>query len=83
MDAEEIKDNLDPLYKAAMKEQKDIAAGIEHLTKCTKDFIGKQYAEEINHLSADGYRALEDIISKHTTRLSIEIANALHHNLEE
>ena len=83
MDAEEIKDDLDPLYEAAMKQQHDIATGIEVLTKCAKDFVATHYAGEINHLSAEGYRALTNAISRHTTNLSLEISNVLYRHREE
>lgn len=82
MDAEEIANDLDPLYEAAMREQRNINACLEYLTKCTKDFIGKQYAEEINCLSAAGYRELEDKISRCLTNLSIDISNVFYHHSE-
>jgi hypothetical protein len=83
MDAEEIKDSLDPLYEAAMKEQRDIAAGIEALTKCAKDFIASQYVEEVNNLSAEGYRALDDSISRHASKLSMEISSIFYRHQVE
>jgi hypothetical protein len=83
MDAEEIENNLDPLYEAAMKEQRDIADCIEQLTKSAKDFIGKRYTAEVNNLSADGYRKLEDIISMESTSLAIKISNLMYHYKEE
>ena len=83
MDAEEIKNNLDPLYEAAIKEQRDINDCMDQLTQSAKDFISKRYTEEINNLSADGYRKIEDIISSHSTRLAIEITNVIYHHHEE
>lgn len=83
MDAEEIKDNLDPLYEAAMLEQRDIAAGIDLLTKCAKNFIASQYAEQVNSLSAEGYRALDDSISRHASNLSMEISTILYRHQDE
>lgn len=82
MDIEDIVNDLDPLYEAAMKEQRSIEMGIEHLTKSAKDFISMRYAEDIHHLSAAGYLKLEDIISQHTTRLSMEISNTFYHHSE-
>ena len=81
-DIEKIANDLDLLYQAAMKEQRDIEAGIIHLTNSAKNFIGTHYAEEINHLSAEGYSKLEDIISRHTTQLSMEITNIFYHHSE-
>ena len=78
MDAEELKDRLEPLYEAAMQEQRDIKDCIEHLTRSAKDFIAQRYAEEINNLSAEGYRKLEDVICRHTDRLSTDISNIIY-----
>jgi hypothetical protein len=83
MDAEEIANDLDPLYDAAMREQRNIQAGIEYLTNSAKDFISTQYAEDVNHLSAAGYRKLEDVISRHIEQLSIEITNVFYHHSRE
>jgi len=83
MDAEEILKKLDPLYEAMMQEQRDINAGIEHLTKSAKDFISKQYAEEINHLSAAGYKELDSIIYRCAEDLSIKISNTFYHHCEK
>lgn len=58
-----------------MKEQRDIAAGVEALTKCAKDFIASQYVEEVNNLSAKGYRRLDDSLSIHASKLSIDISS--------
>jgi len=78
MDAEELKDRLDPLYEAAMQEQKDIRDCIDHLTRSAKDFIGQRYAEEIHNLSAEGYRKLDDVIDRHADNLATEIANVIY-----
>jgi len=83
MDTEEILNDLDPLYEAAMKEQRDIQAGIDYLTKSAKNFVGIQYTEEIKHLSAAGYSKLESVIYRHTDALSIEITNVLYHYSEK
>jgi len=79
MDAEEIKDELDPLYEAAMQEQKDINECSKQIEQAAKDFISKRYAEEINHLNAEGYRKLEDVISIHSIKLIMEIVNTFYH----
>ena len=78
MDAEELKDRLEPLYEAAMQEQRDIKDCIEHLTRSAKDFIAQRYGEEIHNLSAEGYRKLDDVIYRHTDRLSTEISNIIY-----
>ncbi len=78
MDAEELKDRLEPLYEAAMQEQRDIKDCIEHLTRSAKDFIAQRYGEEIPNLSAEGYRKLDDVIYRHTDRLSTEISNIIY-----
>ncbi len=82
MDAEELKDHLDPLYEAAMQEQKDIRDCIEHLTRCAKDFIAQRYGEEIHNLSAEGYRKLDDVIYRHNDKLATEISNIIYHHEE-
>jgi hypothetical protein len=82
MDAEELKDKLDPLYEGAMQEQRDINAGIDYMTKSAKDFINQQYSAEIHRLSAEGYRKLEEAIYKHVTPLSIEISNIMYYHDE-
>ncbi|MBI3219093.1 MAG: hypothetical protein HYZ44_06255 [Bacteroidetes bacterium] len=78
MDAEELKDHLEPLYEAAMQEQKDIRDCIDHLTRSAKDFIAQRYSEEIHNLSAEGYRKLEDVIYRHTDKLALEISNIIY-----
>ena len=83
MDAEELKDKLDPLYEAAMQEQKDITECSQQVERAAKDFISKRYAEEVNHLSAESYRKLEDVIERHSTRLAIEIINIFYHHNDE
>lgn len=82
MDAEELKDRLDPLYEAAMQEQQDIRDCIEQLTRSAKDFIAQRYAEEIHNLSAEGYRELDDVIYRHADNLAIEISNIIYHHEE-
>lgn len=83
MDAQDIADDLDPLFEAAQKEQRDISTGIEQLTKCAKDFINKTFPDEINNLSAAGYQKLEDKISQHTTRLAMDLVSIIHHHTEK
>lgn len=78
MDADEIKDDLDPLYEGAMQEQRDINAGIDHLIKSAKEFINHQYSAEINRLSAEGYRQLESVLYKHALNLSMDISNTIY-----
>jgi len=78
MDAEELKDHLEPLYEAAMKEQKDIRDCIDHLTRSAKDFIAQRCADEIHNLSAEGYRKLNDVIYRHTDRLAMDISNIIY-----
>lgn len=82
MDPNEIKDNLDSLYEGAMQEQRDINAGIEHMTKAAKDFINHQYSAEINRLSPEGYRELENVIIGHALRLSMDISNTIYRHDE-
>lgn len=78
MDAEELKDKLDPLYEGAMQEQRDINAGIDFMTKSAKDFINQQYSVEIHRLSAEGYRKLDGVIYRHLSQLSVEISNTIY-----
>lgn len=78
MDAEELKNHLEPLYEAAMQEQKDIKDGMEHIVRSAKDFIAQRYAEEIHNLSAEGYRKLDDVIYRHANALSTEISNIIY-----
>jgi hypothetical protein len=82
MDAEELKEKLDPLYDAAMQEQRDINAGIEHMTRSAREFINHQYNTEIFRLSAEGYRQLENVIYKHLCALSVEISNVIYRHNE-
>ncbi|MBI3219097.1 MAG: hypothetical protein HYZ44_06275 [Bacteroidetes bacterium] len=78
MDAEEIQDHLDPLYEAAMQEQKDITDCIEQITRSAKDFIAQRYSKEIHNLSAEGYRKLDDVIDRHADNLATEISNIIY-----
>ncbi|NOS90316.1 MAG: hypothetical protein HOP30_00185 [Cyclobacteriaceae bacterium] len=83
MDADELKDRLDPLYEAAMQEQQDIKDCIEQITRSAKDFIAQRYSEEIHNLSAEGYRKLGDVIDRHADNLATEIANIIYGYEEE
>jgi hypothetical protein len=83
MDAQEIANNLNPLYEAAMKEQRHIQACMEALTRSAKNFINDTYKEEIQHLSAEGYKELEKEIDNATSDLAQKIVSVFHHHTEE
>jgi hypothetical protein len=77
MSSEEMFENLEPKFKAMMREEEVLRIFEDTLTRKAKDLINEHYQKEINRLSAEGYIELENVISRITANLAVAINSVI------
>jgi hypothetical protein len=82
MSPDDLLNQLEPEYRAHVKEQEIIKLFEDQLQKKAKDLISEHYAQDVHRMSAEGYRALENVVCSCATRLAIDITNVFHQHTE-
>jgi lysophospholipase L1-like esterase len=83
MTPEEAFEKIESTYDEIAQEQLIVDEFKLEVEKIAKDWISRHYPDDINHLSAEGYRMLNFEISDHANDLGFAIMNTIYKHKEK
>jgi lysophospholipase L1-like esterase len=78
MTPEEAFEKIESAFDEIAQEQLLVDELKLEVDKIAKDWISRHYPDDINHLSAEGYRMLNFEIGDHATELAFAIMNTIY-----
>jgi hypothetical protein len=78
----EFLNRLDDSYHAMMKEQELIRNLEDAIDSKIKEVISEFFPDEIQHLSAEGYRELDKVVYSKASAVALKIVNVMYEHTE-